>query len=59
MNFLFEGLIFRVLSPMAIEILKIDIEANKQDIKMKLPGLVITAKKNNSVSKLRKPAEKF
>ena len=30
---------------MAIEILKIDIEANKQDIKVKLPGLVITAKK--------------
>ena len=30
---------------MAIEISKIDIEANKQDIKVKLPGLVIIAKK--------------
>ena len=38
-------LYFQVLSPMAIEILKIDIEANKQYIEAKLPGLVITAKK--------------
>ena len=46
MNFLFGGfLYFRVLSPMAIEISKIDIEANKLDIEAKLPGLVITGKK--------------
>ena len=45
-NFLFGGLLyFRVLLPTAIEILKIDIEANKQDIEAKLPGSVITAKK--------------
>ena len=45
-NFLFGGfLYFPVLSPMVIEILKIDIEANKLDVDAKLPGLVITAKK--------------
>ena len=34
-----------IFLPIVIEISKIDIEVNKQDIEVKLPRLVITAKK--------------
>ena len=38
-------LIFSSIATMTIEILKIDREANKQDIEAKLPDIVITTKK--------------
>ena len=38
-------LIFLSIATMMVEILKIDREANKQDIEAKLPGIVITTKK--------------
>ena len=38
-------LIFSSIATMTIEILKIDREANKQDIEAKLPGIAIATKK--------------
>ena len=38
-------LIFSSIATMMIKILKMDREANKQDIKAKLPDIVITTKK--------------
>ena len=38
-------LVFSSIVTMAFEILKIDREANKQDIEVKLPGIVIIKKK--------------
>ena len=44
---------------MAIEILKIDREASKQDIEVKLPGIVIKKKKLQYFFSTLKPAENY
>ena len=52
-------LIFSSIVTMKIEILKIDREANKQDIEAKLPGIVIATKKLQYFFSTLKPAENY